>query len=107
MAPTVVKLDLVLLRSRKNNSKIAAHILQLFEERDLVSICKALLEAVEIEALESQVFAILLSATKSIDCIVLCLWQPHSFFIRRQALKQYGKAIGDVDRWEEAWKVWV
>jgi hypothetical protein len=103
MAPPAVKLDLVLFRSR-DEKKIAKHILALLKGNNHAEVCKSLLTAVDNESFDPQVFSIFLSATKSIECILLCLHQPHSLFVRRQAIKQYGKAFGDVDRWEEAWK---
>lgn len=98
-----VELNLVLIRSRKEK-EIAKHILQLLREHQPIDVCHALLNAVDEELLDPEVFTIFLSATKSTDCILACLRQPYSLFIRRQAIKQYGKAFEDVDRWEGAWK---
>ena len=97
-----VQLDTVLLRGPKEK-KVAKHILNLLLQHQHIDVCSALLSAVDEESIEARVFTIFLSATKSIDCILLCLRQPYSLLVRRQALKQYGKAIGDPGRWKAAW----
>jgi hypothetical protein len=97
-----MKLDLSIIRGRSEKQK-AQHILELLKQYEHVEVCKRLLTAVDDEIIEPQVFSIFLSATKSIDCILLCLRQPYSLFVRRHASKQYGRAIRDINRWQEAW----
>lgn len=100
---TSVDLDFVLIRE-KSIPDIARHIIQLLQNHRAIDVCYTLLDSVRSELLGPAVFDILLSATKSIDCITACLRQNHSIRIRKQAIKQYGKALADIDRWKEAWE---
>jgi hypothetical protein len=97
-----MELNLVLIRTGKND-EVAAYVLQLLRQHSTIAVCNALLQAVELETIEPFVFAIFLSATKSADCLVACLRQPYSVFVRRQAIKHYGRAWATPDRWHDAW----
>jgi hypothetical protein len=102
MAPSLT-VDLLLIRTAKDK-ETAAYILQLLQQHSPTDICNTLLGAVEAETISPLIFSIFLSATKSCECIVLCLRQPISIFVRRQAIKHYGRAFQDPARWQLAWK---
>jgi hypothetical protein len=95
-------LDSLLIRNGKH-AAVAAYVLQLIKEHNVTLVCNALLSAVETESISPLIFSIFLSCAESVDCIILCLRQQTSDFVRQQGIKYFGRVLKDPTIWQEAW----
>lgn len=68
-----------------------------------VTICQSLLDAVDHEDLPPYISSIFLSWSASPDTIALSILNGRSQFLRKQGIKQFGKALARHEQWETAW----
>jgi hypothetical protein len=97
-----IQLNIPLIRDGKSKDFVS-YLNELRQNQSDITICQSLLRAVDHEYLPPQIFSVFLSWSKSLDTIALCIHEGPSHFIRKQGIKQFGKALADPEEWESAW----
>lgn len=97
-----MELDTLLLRNGRN-PEIAAYIQRLLKEHGPLQVCNVLIAAVEEESIKPVIFSMFLPCSKSIDCMMTCLQNLSSKFVRRQGIKYFGRVLQFPNQWQNAW----
>ncbi|OBT63582.1 hypothetical protein VE03_07022 [Pseudogymnoascus sp. 23342-1-I1] len=84
--------------------EVVSYLDELRQSQPDVRICQSLFEAIDHEYLSPLTFQVFLPWSSSIDTIVLCIHHGPSRFIRKQGIKQFGKALVKPEQWELAWR---
>lgn len=84
--------------------EFASYLDELKQSQPDVNICQSLFEAVDQEYLPPRIFSVFLSWSLCLNTIALCIQHGPSRSIRKQGIKQFGKALAGPEQWEPAWR---
>ncbi|TAQ84118.1 hypothetical protein B7494_g7559 [Chlorociboria aeruginascens] len=98
-----IDLNIPLIRGKKVK-ELVSYLNQLQQDHSVFAICQSLFKAVNHEYLPSTIFSVFLSWSRSLDVIALCIYEGPTSFIRRQGIKQFGRALMDPEKWQLAWE---
>ncbi|KAF2664739.1 hypothetical protein BT63DRAFT_96977 [Microthyrium microscopicum] len=85
-------------------SDLITYFNELREDHSDTAVYQSFSNAVGNEELRPGLFSIIFSWMKSIEIVALCLQSEKSQFIRRQAIKHFGRALAKPKEWESAWR---